>query len=140
MEDPTKAVAEFITLTEAKRKLDAEKRDVQKRLDELSPIIIDDFHAHGRQSESRNGFCVYLSRDISIKSKTGDTADVVDKLRRARLGELIGLNHPKVRAWCKERLYNKNTDSWEIDESKLPPSLREVIQIEDFFRLNCRKA
>lgn len=138
--DINSVISDYIALTESKRKLAEQQRDIQKKLDDIEPLILADFQGHGRQSENRNGYCLYLSRDISVKSATGETSDIVDKLRRARLGELIGLNWPKVKAWVKEKMHDEATDSWEVDLNKLPPSLREVVTVEEFYKLLCRKA
>ena len=135
------ALKEFIDLTEQKRALAEQQRALQARLDSLTPNIIFDFCANDKQSENRNGYCVYLGRNVSIKAAgAGETADIVDVLRKARLGELIGLNWPRVRAWIKERMYCAATDTWEINLKKLPPSLRGVVEISEFYRLNCRKS
>lgn len=134
------AINQFVELTRRKRQLAAEQRDIQQSLDDLSRRIIGDFTDRGRQSVKQNGATVYLQRDISVKSKTGNTADVVDKLRRARLGELIGLNWPRVKSWVKERMHDDTTDTFELDPQKLPPSLREVVEVDEFYRLNCRNS
>jgi hypothetical protein len=130
---------EFIQLTATKRGMDAELKIVKDRLAELMPQIVDDFRTFGTTSLTREGVTVYLQRDMTVRSKGGDTAIVVDKLRRARLGELIGINWPRIKAWCKERCWNKDLDEWVPDEKKLPPSLREVVELSEFTRVGVRK-
>ena len=130
----------FISLTSRKRELNEQVNQIQKEIDELSSAITAEFRDNNKQAETRSGYTVYLSRDVSVKSTTGDTADVVDKLRKARLGELIGICHPRLKSFVKERMFNAATETWEIDMTKLPPSLRDVVAVEEYFRLNCRKA
>lgn len=130
----------FLALTKRKRELDAELRKTKDELAPLESWLADDFASRGVQSIKINGYTVYLKRDLSVKSKGGDTAAVVDKLRRARLGELIGISWPRLRAWVKERCYREDLDEWDTDINKLPPSLREVVEISEFTKVCCRKA
>lgn len=133
-------ISDFIDLTARKRELEEDLRNVKAQLAAVEPVITEHFQRYDQQSVSRNGWTVYRSRDVSIKSATGETADVVSKLRKARLGELIGLNWPRIRSWVKEKMFDDASGTWEVDMAKLPPSLRGIVVIEEFYRLNCRKA
>lgn len=133
-------IERYIALTQRKRELEADLRRTKEDLQPVESWLANDFMSRGVQSIKQNGYTVYLKRDLSVKSKGGDTAAVVDKLRRARLGELIGINWPRIRAWVKERCYRADLDEWDTDITKLPPSLREVVEISEFTKVCCRKA
>lgn len=137
---PDDRVARFIQLTDQKKQIEATLAPVAEELDALKFIIADDFKSNGQQSVSRNGVTVYLSRDISIKSKSGSTADIVEHLRKARLGDLIGVNWPGIKAWAKERMFDSASDTWELDTSKLPPSIAEIVDVSELASVRCRKA
>lgn len=135
---------EYISLTAQKRALDDEKNKLNKRIDAIERTITAKWGDSGttkvtREVDGVGKYTVYLSRGISAKAKDGDTMAVVDALRRARFGELLGINHPKLKSWLKERLYNKHTDEWELNLDKLPPSFVEVMEVTEYFDLNCRK-
>ncbi len=133
-------VARFVSLTETKRDLEAKLNPIEKEIKELKPQISEEFNAIGQKSVNRNGWVVYLSRQLSVRAVDGDTDAVVDKLRRARLGELISISHPKLSAYVKEKMYNPSTDTWELDLGKLPPSLREVVEVSEYYNVNCKKS
>lgn len=137
---PDARVARFIVLTDAKRKIESKLASIAEELDVLKGIIADDFISNGQQSVTRNGVTVYLSRDISIKSKTGSTGDIVEHLRRARLGDLIGVNWPGIKAWAKERMYDSVSDTWEVRPDRLPPTIAEIVDIAELNSVRCRKA
>ena len=129
----------YITLTLKKRALQDEQNKLAKEIESLDRQITKNWNDSGTQSVKRNGYTVYMSRDVSAKARGGDTGEVVDALRKARLGELIGLNHPRIKSWLKERLYNKHTDEWEVNTDKLPPSFNAVVEVSEFFKLGMRK-
>lgn len=130
----------FIELTERKRDYEAKVREMKEELEPLEMEISKYFDDNEQQAATIKGWTVYRKRDISIKSASGVSSDIVDKLRRARLGELIGVNWPGIKAWVKERMYNEQTDTWEIDLNKLPPTLREIVTVDEFYRINCKRA
>lgn len=139
-----KLLDEYISLVAEKRALDDEKNKINKKIESIEREITRKWEDSGTTKVTREvadvgKYTVFIKRNISAKAKDGDTMTVVDKLRRARLGELLGVNHPKLRAFLKERLYNKHTDEWELNMDKLPPSLVEVLDVSEFFELSCRK-
>jgi hypothetical protein len=131
---------EYLSARAVRDELKRNLKPVEDRVGELELAVIALFEERGDQSVKRRGHTVYLSRDISVKSVAGDTAAIVDVLRKARLGELIGINHPKLKAFCKERMHDKTTDTWEVNVSKLPPSLQGVVEVTEFTKLGCRKS
>ena len=133
------AVDEFIRLTAAKKEMEAALRPVNEQLAALNGMIVSAFRSNGTAKITRNGMTVYLNRDVSVKSIEGTDA-TVEALRKARLGELISVNHMRMKAWIKERLYNASTDTWEIDKRKLPPTLQPLIDLEEMVTARCRKA
>jgi len=133
-------IEHYIALTVKKRKIEAELRAVKDDIAPLESWIADDFAQRRCQSINLDGHTVYLRRDLSVKSKGGDTAAIVDKLRRARLGELIGVNWPRIKAWVKERCYREDIGEWQANTSKLPPSLRDVVDVEEYVRVCCKKS
>lgn len=95
-------------------------------------LAIDKLTCHGRT--------FFLRRDISVKSKGGDTAAVATALRRARLGSMIGVSWPSFKAWCRERMFNETMGDWEANLNKLPPSIRAVVDVIEFHTFQSRKA
>lgn len=133
-------ISRYVALTRAKRQIEAELRKVKDDIAPLEDAIATDFEERRCQSINLDGHTVYLRRDLSVRSKGGDTAAIVDKLRRARLGELIGVNWSRIRAWVKERCYREDIGEWQADISKLPPSLRDVVEVTEFTRVCCKKS
>ena len=133
-------IKHYIDLHVEKRRIEAELRKVKDDIAPLESWIADDFAERRCQSINLDGHTVYLRRDLSVKSCGGDTAAIVDKLRRARLGELIGVNWPRIKAWVKERCYREDIGEWQADVSKLPPSLRDVVEVTELVRVSCKKS
>jgi hypothetical protein len=120
----------------AKLRLD----EIEERKGEIESRITAMFRESGMQSVNRHGQTISIRRDLSVASKNGDTAAVVDKLRRARLGDLICVNWRALPSRCRQWFWRDDLQNWEIDMNKLPPSLRDVVQCEERYSVSCRKS
>ena len=130
----------FIALTIEKKKLEALLAPIKKELAELSSDLVTEFQTQGDQRITRNGWTIYVKRDLAIRATNGDLAGFCDALRRAHLHELIGPTMSKVKAWLKGRFQPEDSDTWEIDKRKIPPSLRDKIDVGEFTTVSAKKA
>lgn len=136
---PEERVERYIALRRLREEVEAALKPVKAEIEVLEGKVIDDFAESGRQSVRQLGRTVYLSRDLTIRNVSG-TASTVAALRRARLTDLIGINHPKFKAWAKERMTDQETGEWTADASKLPPTIRELVEVDEYAKLGFRKA
>ena len=123
------AEADFVELTRHKRELKSKIARIDKELAGVERELVKEFRESNKRSVNIDGHTIYLTRLISVKSIGGDTAAIVDKLRRARFGEMIGVNWPRLFSYVKERMQDDTTGTWEVDKSKLPPSIRDVVDV-----------
>lgn len=130
-------ITEFVDLTNDKRELQSQLRALQRVIDDLSADIVQHFEENDRQSVKQNGATVYLSREMAVKVL--DSAGVVKALEDAGLGELVAPQSQRLKSWIKETLESETTGTWEIDKDKLPEGIRDMIEVDEFYRLNCRK-
>jgi predicted DCC family thiol-disulfide oxidoreductase YuxK len=136
MKDP---IDRLIVLTERKKAVKNSLDEVNAEIADVEAEIAARFRKDGTQSVNRNGTLVYMKRELTVRSTHGTDA-TVEALRKARLSDLISVQHQRLKAWVRERMYNARTDNWELNEKKLPPSLRAVIKCEEYHRIGVRKS
>ncbi len=137
---PSQRLERYAQLREQKRKREGDLKLINEELAELEQNILVHLRDQNLDSVRTSGYSFYRQRELTIKAVDGDTGALADALRRARLVTLVGPNHQKLKAWTKERLYNPQTDTWEIDLRKLPPTVAERVELGEYERLGCRKA
>lgn len=141
------AIARYIQLAEAKgkieRKIACELDPIKDEMAALAPFILAEFDRTDQQSVSRSGWTLFRQRQLNVRSACeGGNDEMVMRLRKARLNELVTANWTRLYSWVRETLYNDETGRWEVDEAekRLPPSLRDAFALEEFYRLGIRKS
>jgi len=130
----------FIELTQVQKDLEAQLSPVKDELGELRSDLAREFAGCGDTRITRNGYTLYVKRELSVKSAGGDTAALCDALRRSRLSHLISPSMQSIKAWLKDRFHDPATDTWEVDMRKLPPSLQDKFEIGEYTQISARKA
>ncbi len=123
---------EFIALTSRKRELEADLRQVQDRLNELEPQLVEMFGEEGLQRTSIDGWTAFLQEDIWASPAEGDIARLCAALKEAGLGDMVAetVNRQTLSAWVRERLR---------DGEPLPDLVDPAINVSRGFRLRARK-
>ena len=118
---------------ERRRQLEAEIDAVKAEATQLEEALLPQFEQGGLEKVSIDGRTVYLERKLWAKAKDGDKGAVCKALKRAHLGDYV------------EETFNTNSLSAyvrELDREGKPlgPSLREVLEISEVFRLRTRRS
>ena len=133
------AIDRFITLTERKKAIKNSLDEVNTELAGVEAEIAQTFRDNGTSKITRNGVTVHLIRHLSVRNTAG-TAATVAALRKARLGDLLMASSQRMKAWIKEKMENRRTGTWEVNLKKLPPSLRKVVSVEEYYKIGVRKS
>ena len=128
----TEELKRFVALEERRRQLETEIDTVKAEAAQLEELLLPEFERNGLEKVSIDGCTVYLERKLWAKAKDGDKAAVCKVLKRARLGDFV------------EETFNTNSLSAYVreldrEEKPLPPSLREVLEISEVFKLRTRR-
>jgi hypothetical protein len=123
----------FVALEERRKELEGEIDRIKAQAAELESALMPQFEQAGIERVSVDGRTVYIERKLWAKAKYGDKAAVCKALKRCRLGSFV------------EESYNSNSLSglireWDSEEKPLPPSLREVLEVSEVFRLRTRRS
>ena len=129
----TEDLKQFIALDERRRQLEAEIDTVKAEAAQLEQALLPEFERDGLERVSIDGKTVYLERKLWAKAKDGDKAAVCKALKRAHLGDYV------------EETFNTNSLSAYVreldrEDRELPPSLREVLEISEVFKLRTRRS
>lgn len=138
-EDPKSArLREFVRLTNQKRELEADLRDVKARLGELEPQILDHFQQDGIQRVTVDGYTLYLSRSLYAGPKDGDKDRMIQSLQ--------GLDESW--SFLVSKTVNRNQLSARVRECEqnaegqpvLPDALKDAVEVFEQFTIGARKA
>jgi len=129
----TDELKRFVALEERRRKLEAEIDTVKAEAAELEELLLPQFEQSGMERVAIDGRTVYVERKLWAKAKDGDKASVCKALKRCRLGDYV------------EETFNTNSLSAYVREldregRPLPPSLREVLEVSEVFKLRTRRS
>jgi hypothetical protein len=129
----TEELKRFIALDDRRRQLEAEIDSVKAEVAELEQLLLPEFERNGVERVSIDGKTIYLERKLWAKAKDGDKAAVCKALKRCRLGDYV------------EETFNTNSLSAYVREldregRDLPPSLREVLEVSEVFKLRTRRS
>ena len=111
MGDISELTGQVDTLIDVKSQRDALKikdkmllKQQTKAESEISSLmLINDMTKMSRKGKDGREYTVYTRRELSVKSLGGNTAAIVSALRKIS-GELIGISHPKLKAYVKEKM------------------------------------
>jgi len=120
----------FARLTERKRGLHAELRDVEGELAQVESNLIEGMVAAGMQNMTIGGFNLYLYNRLSVRAKDGDHARLAQALFDCGREDLIIIGPQRLAAEVRE----------EEDAEALPPEIREAVTVERIPKVGARKA
>ena len=129
----TEELKRFVALEERRRQLEAEVETIRAEATELEQRLLPQFEQEGFEKISIDGRTVYVERKLWAKARDGNKAAVCKALKRARLGDYV------------EETFNTNSLSAYVreldrEERPLPPSLREVLDVSEVFKLRTRRS
>ena len=129
----TEELKRFVALEERRRQLEAEVETIRAEATELEQRLLPQFEQEGFEKISIDGRTVYVERKLWAKARDGNKAAVCKALKRARLGDYV------------EETFNTNSLSAYVreldrEERPLPPSLREVLEVSEVFKLRTRRS
>ncbi len=129
----TEELKRFIALDDRRRQLETEIDKVKAEVAELEQLLLPAFERDGVERVSIDGKTVYLERKLWAKAKDGDKAAVCKALKRTHLGDYV------------EETFNTNSLSAYVREldregRPLPPSLGEVLEVSEVFKLKTRRS
>jgi hypothetical protein len=129
----TEELKRFVALEERRRQLEAEVDTIKAEAAELEQLLLPQFEQEGFEKVSIDGRTVYVERKLWAKAKDGNKAAVCKALKRARLGDYV------------EETFNTNSLSAYVrdldrEDRPLPPSLREVLEVSEVFKLRTRRS
>jgi len=129
----TDELKRFVALDERRHQLEAEVDTIKAEATELEGRLLPQFEQSGTERIAIDGRTVYVERKLWAKAKDGDKAAVCKALKRAHLGDYV------------EETFNSNSLSAYVreldrEERPLPPSLREVLEVSEVFKLRTRRS
>ena len=128
------SVKEFTELETEKKLLEYELEKVKKRINEISPGIMDQFADNGIKNLNMNGRSVFIERKLWAKISDGKTKEeAIEAIKDAGYGILVseGYNSQQLSSLLRE--FDKNGKD-------LPEQFKEVIEASEVFKLKSRKA
>lgn len=128
----------MIELTASKRELQAKLRAIEAQIAETGRRVSDSWLSTGTSKITRNGATVYLSREMSARLKDPD--DALAAILGTGLEHLVGVGVSRLKAWLRETLHDDVIGDWSADPSRIPPGLRDHIEIGEYHRVNVRGA
>lgn len=126
-------IVEFVNLEKHKRELNDELRFVRDKIADLEIRLLDNFSNQGIQSMKVNGMTVYLSRDLKVSVREGQTQRLAEALKDNNLSELVkeAVNITDLKSHIVE--LDKDGDA-------IPEVIKEMLHIFEHFKLRTRKS
>ena len=129
----TEELKRFVALEERRRQLRPRSTPSKPKPRNSNNVCCPQFEQGGFEKVSIDGRTVYVERKLWAKAKDGDKAAVCKALKRARLGDYV------------EETFNTNSLSAYVreldrEDRPLPPSLREVLEVSEVFKLRTRRS
>jgi hypothetical protein len=140
-DDYNSQVQLFIDTTNKKRKLDAELKDLNATIYALKPAILSYWETlPGKHDEKQLGQMIYRSREMTVRSKDGDTMSLVEKICDLPDSSfLLSTNASRMKSWLKDRMTPEDSRTWEFQADKIPSTLREFIEVDEYFDIRMKK-
>lgn len=135
-------VTTFIALSERKAMLAAELDEVRRALDELEPILIEQFADDGIRHINLNGHTVYVQAQLWASPVDGDYERACDALEQSGLSEFVGrrFNSQTLSAWVREHVRDERGDYPEQIDEHLPIAFLGSIKAEKKWSVRVRKS
>lgn len=123
---------DWVRLTEQKREVEAELREINGQLSALETVLLDQFADGGMQSVTAHGYTVYLQRELSCGlAEAVDKETAIKALEDAGLGSCLMLSAGSLKSLVREHM--------EAGEDVLPAELKGLIKVSEFYRVRTRK-
>ena len=120
----------FSELTERKRNLEGELRDLKTQLAQVESDLIEGMVAADMQNMTIGGFNLYLYNRLSVRAAGGDHIGLARALFDCGREDLIIIGPQRLAAEVRE----------EEDVEALPPEIREAVSVERIPKIGARKA
>lgn len=132
-------IAVLIALTERKRELEAELSEVNADRGPLLESVANDFRADGTQSIKRDGWNIHLKRDLSVKVL--DRAALAQRLANdPDYSWLLSVQPQRFESFLRERLHRDDLKTWEIDQNRVPETMRDLVALDEYHTVGVRRA
>lgn len=129
----------LVVLTEQKRDLEARLADIAAERTPLIESIAADFRASGTQSIKRDGWNVHLKRDLSVKVL--DRAALAQRLANdPDYSWLLSVQSQRFESFLRERLQRDDLKTWEIDQNRVPETMRDLVALDEYHTVGVRRA
>tara|TARA_R100001086_G_scaffold218584_1_gene135307 strand:+ start:5447 stop:5866 length:420 start_codon:yes stop_codon:yes gene_type:complete len=135
-----KLIEDIISLRTKKQALEAELRPIASQLKELEETVVNEFLSRQIQNLKQFNHTIFVSRDLSVRSVDGNVAPLISHLLKTEMHDLLNVNWSTIKAFVKEKMYDPQSDSWEMNPSKLPADFSAAIDMREYHRLNVRKS
>lgn len=122
----------FVALTEKKKAIDAELKDLKDQIGELEPDVLEYMQDNGIQSAKVDGYTVYLRRDIRASFRGTPEAFAAVEANGLQDALTTTINAQRAASIVREFLKN--------DDEAAPAWLGDAFGIVDQFRAGIRKA
>jgi hypothetical protein len=123
----------FVALEERRKELEGEIDRIKAEAAELESALMPQFEQEGVERISIDGRTVFIERRLWASAKNGDKQALCKALKRAHLSEFVQetFNSQSLSALVRE---------WDRDGRPMPPSLREVLEVSEVFKLRTRRS
>jgi hypothetical protein len=119
----------FSELTEKKRHLQAELRNLNQELSQVESDLIEGMVAANMQNMTIRGFNLYLYNRLSVRAKDSDHVRLARALFDCGREDLLIVGSQRLRSEVRE----------EEDLESLPPQIREAVTVERISKVGARK-
>ena len=125
---------EFVRLTREKRQTENVLKSINEALRQLEARIIADMEANEVDHIRVDGMSIYPKRDLAIKVKCNEDelCEAIPNLSRR------AVNRQSLKSAVREMLTD-DTGRWEAIPERLPESMRHLLEIDEFVRINARE-
>jgi len=123
----------FVALEERRKELEGEIDRIKAEATEIESALMPQFEQAGIERVSVDGRTVYIERRLWAAAKNGDKPALCKALKRARLSDFVQetFNSQSLSALVRE---------WDREGRAMPPSLREVLEVSEVFKLRTRRS
>ena len=96
-------INDVIELTAEKGRLRSQLSEIEKRLAAAKERVAEQFIEDGTQRVTRDGYTVYISKQLSCKARPGvDYCDIADGLKREGFPHLVSISHMGLKSVIRE--------------------------------------
>ena len=123
---------QYVRAVLEKRRIEAQLREANQKVAEAEFKAKALMEAEGIEAVTVDGYTVFPSRQISVKVLDHDA--LLDRVPAELVRRTV--HHQQLQGYLREVLTDDVADRWEAD--RLPDSLRGIVEVSEFSRLNCR--